>query len=82
MWNRCIQPSQPNYLRYGGRGIRVCDRWADYATFLADVGPRPDGKTLDRIDVNGDYTPGNTRWSTPSEQQHNQRPRIFAARPS
>ena len=75
MKNRCDLPSAASFKYYGGRGIVVCDRWRDdFEAFLADVGPRPSSKhSLDRIDPNGNYEPGNVRWATLSEQNQNQR---------
>lgn len=70
---RCTNPNNVMFYLYGGRGITVCERWRTFDNFLADMGPRPDGLTLDRIDPEGHYEPGNCRWATPKEQQENRR---------
>ena len=71
---RCNNANHTNYSWYGARGIKVCERWNDFSKFVADVGEKPTPKhTLDRIDNNGDYEPGNVRWATHLEQMHNQR---------
>lgn len=83
MIQRCTNPNSPKFPAYGGRGIRVHDDWRGAEAFLtwldANLGPRLYGMTLDRIDVNGDYEPGNVRWATASQQNRNQRRQLCEA---
>ena len=73
MIQRCKNPHNVAYKNYGGRGITYDKRWEIFKNFLADMGERPEGTTLDRIDVNKGYFKENCKWSTRSEQQHNMR---------
>lgn len=71
---RCFNPSQPRYKDWGGRGITMCDRWRNsFANFLADMGECPPGLSLDRIENDGNYEPGNCQWATPVQQNNNRR---------
>lgn len=70
MHSRCNNPGKKSHL-YFGKGVRVCDRWKDFENFLADMGDRPNGMSIDRIDGNKGYEPGNCRWATPKQQGNN-----------
>lgn len=71
---RCYTKTTNGYYAYGGRGVRVCQRWVDsFEHFLLDLGPRPDGHSLDRINPDGNYTPSNCRWASASIQATNKR---------
>ena len=77
MKNRCLCKTDKNYPRWGGRGIKICDRWLEkpdgFKNFIEDMGRRPDGTTLDRVDNSKGYSPDNCRWATPHEQMANTR---------
>lgn len=73
MKQRCINPRDKHFSYYGGRGITVCDRWMKFDLFFADMGPRQDGTSIDRISNDGNYEPANCRWATEEQQCNNKR---------
>lgn len=75
MRRRCNNPRQHAFQHYGGRGIKICQRWDDFGNFFTDMGTRPKGYSLDRIDVEGNYEPSNCRWTSQAIQVRNIRPR-------
>ena len=82
MVKRCSDPKEKAYEYYGGRGINVCDRWKNsFLNFLIDMGKRPEGMTIDRINNEGNYELSNCKWSTMKEQCNNRRERKYAKKP-
>lgn len=79
MWTRCTNPKYSLFRRYGGRGIKVCERWRKFENFLADMGPKPKGMSIGRIDNDGDYEPSNCCWETPLQQSNNTRRSVRVA---
>ena len=73
MLGRCLNRTHPSYNNYGGRGIKVCEQWLKFENFYADMGDKPEGLSIDRINNDGNYELGNCRWATKSEQAYNRR---------
>lgn len=77
MRQRCLYPNNAAFDRYGGRGITICERWLVFRNFLTDMGERPPGLSIERIDNNRGYEPGNCKWASPAEQSRNKRNNRF-----
>jgi len=78
MHQRCSNPNNGAYKNYGGRGISICERWNKFENFHADMGDRPPGKSIDRIDNDGNYSQENCRWATPLQQNRNKKRKAAA----
>lgn len=81
MRQRCLNPKSSDFKYYGGRGITICERWGSFENFLADMGEAPLGLTIDRIDNDGDYRPGNCRWATRAQQVESKRGNFLKGQP-
>ena len=80
---RCTNPKTPEYHNYGGKGVKLCHRWrSEFLNFFRDMGPRPAGMSIDRINCAGDYEPDNCRWATRLQQNRNRRKRRWKKRPA
>lgn len=77
MRQRCLNPNSQRYYTHGGRGITICDRWGVFKNFLEDMGLKPDGYTLERVNNDAGYSPDNCKWATPHEQARNRRTNVF-----
>lgn len=78
MRSRCNDPNDKAYHRYGGRGIKVCDRWSKFVNFISDMGERPDGHSIERINNDQGYSPENCKWATHIEQSRNKRTSVYS----
>jgi len=82
MRRRCLSKNHKDYARWGAVGVKICERWNDFALFLEDVGPKPSPEmSLDRVDPDGNYEPGNVRWATPAQQMRNRKDFTYVGTP-